>query len=56
MTVLYWALIFFVVALWAAAVWLGSLVATMAMLGKWLFVTCTVLALVSFVTGVIRRQ
>lgn len=52
---LYWALVFLVVALVAALFGFGGIAAQFAVIGKILFVVFLVLFLVSLLTGAVRR-
>ncbi|MBC7856532.1 MAG: DUF1328 domain-containing protein [Pirellulaceae bacterium] len=52
---LYWALVFLVVALVAALFGFGGIAAELAVIGKILFVVFLVLFLVSLLTGAVRR-
>ena len=52
---LYWALMFLVVALIAALFGFGGIAAEAAVIGKVLFVVFLILFLVSLLTGAVRR-
>ena len=52
---LYWALVFLVVALVAALFGFGGIAAQFAVIGKVLFVVFLVLFLVSLLTGAVRQ-
>jgi len=54
-TMLYWALMFLVIALVAALFGFGGIAVEAAMIGKVLFVVFLILFLVSLLTGAVRR-
>lgn len=52
---LYWALLFFIVAIIAALFGFGGLAADAAWIAKWLFIIFVILFLISIVMGLLNR-